>query len=300
MSEMERIILADETLPFATGGTMRPAFNSKSAGWERAVQNRMEAKNIGEAEATQELRKEREVELLAMVDWIHAGAKEKDYSQYILSPEAMKKVEALKVKTEELPEQFFEISKDKPITAKVMAIMTKRCARCHDKGRGEEEIPLKEWKDVKAYCNSEVGSGLSLPKLVQSTHLHLLSFAMLYGLTGLIFAFSSYPAIIRLVIAPLPLVAQIADIACWWLARTEAPFGTLFAQGIIVTGGLVGLGLGLHIVLGLLNMYGMSGKLIVVLMLLAGGVIGWQAKERYVGPFLAKEKAGTTVLVSGP
>jgi hypothetical protein len=116
----------------------------------------------------------------------------------------------------------------------------------------------------------------------------------------LIFSFTSYPAIIRLVIAPLPLLAQVADIACWWLARTEAPYGTLFAQGIILTGSLVGLGLGLHIVLGLLNMYGMSGKLIIVLLLLAGGVIGWQARERYVVPFLAKEKAGTTALVSGP
>ena len=62
---------------------------------------------------------------------------------------------------------------------------------------------------------------MSIEKLTQSTHAHLLSFAVLYCLTGLIFAFTSYPALIRGIVAPLVLVAQLIDIACWWLARIQ-------------------------------------------------------------------------------
>ena len=46
-----------------------------------------------------------------------------------------------------------------------------------------------------------------------------------------------------MLIAPLPLLAQVADISCWWLARLEGPIGEQFAQAILVTGGIVGLSL---------------------------------------------------------
>ena len=47
---------------------------------------------------------------------------------------------------------------------------------------------------------------------------------MLYLLTGVIFAFTNYPALVKFLIAPLPLVAQLVDIACWWLTRTDPRF----------------------------------------------------------------------------
>src|SRR5207248_11283568 len=58
------------------------------------------------------------------------------------------------------------------------------------------------------------GRQISLEKLTQSTHAHLLSFAMLFALTGIIFAFSSFPKIFRCVLGPGVLVAQVADVSC--------------------------------------------------------------------------------------
>ena len=80
---------------------------------------------------------------------------------------------------------------------------------------------------------------MSLEKLAQSSHVHLLGFAVLFGFTGLLFALTSYPAPLRFVLAPLVLLAQVADIACWWLARIDGSQGEMFARIIPITGSLV-------------------------------------------------------------
>ncbi len=112
---------------------------------------------------------------------------------------------------------------------------------------------------------------MSVEVLTQSTHAHMLSFSMLWALTGLVFAFTSYPLWMRVMVAPMVLVAQIADIACWWLARLPDS-GPYFAAAIMGTGALVGLGLTLHIVLSLFNMYNAKGKVILAAMFLGAGV----------------------------
>ena len=109
---------------------------------------------------------------------------------------------------------------------------------------------------------------------------------MLYGLTGLIFAFTGFPRLVRAVIAPLPLLAQLADIGCWWLTRLDPRF----ADGIIIAGGVVAAGLMLHIVLGLFSMYGKVGRVALLILVLRRHPGAWQAKERYIDPYLAAEK----------
>src|SRR5262249_58447382 len=105
--------------------------------------------------------------------------------------------------------------------------------------------------------------------------------ALLWAATGLIFAFTSYPGIVRGTLAPLVLVAQVADVACWWLARLDPPAGAYFAIAILGTGAVVGVGLALQIVLRLCNMYGPHGKAGVVLLFLAGAVaFGVPSAER--------------------
>lgn len=91
-------------------------------------------------------------------------------------------------------------------------------------------------------------------------------------------------------IAPLPLVAQLLEIGCWWLARLDPRF----VDGIQAAGGLVGAGVMLHIVLTLFSMYGKVGKGLVVLALIAMAVGGWQVKQRYIDPYITQEKASAT------
>ena len=76
------------------------------------------------------------------------------------------------------------------------------------------------------------------------------------------------------------------------LAALEAaarPLGEHFAEAILYTGGVVGVGLAIQIVLGLFNMYSLKGKLVLLLLAAAAGFGGYVAYEKVVVPHLAEE-----------
>ncbi|MFO0802057.1 MAG: hypothetical protein U0791_02890 [Gemmataceae bacterium] len=188
---------------------------------------------------------------------------------------------------------------------KVKSILAARCAECHQEGGVKAEFPLDTYSGLSKYL--EVPPGIEIPegatevwcassrqigreKLAQSTHAHLLSFAMLFTLTGLVFSFTSYPGLMRGVLGPIVLLAQVADVSCWWLARIDGP-GVYFAQAIMGTGAVVGMGLAAQIVLSVFNMYGPKGKFVLAALFVAGaaglGLVG----EKYAKPFLQEQKA---------
>jgi hypothetical protein len=130
---------------------------------------------------------------------------------------------------------------------------------------------------------------ISVEALTQSTHAHLLSFAVLFTLTGLTFAFTSHPGLLRGTLGPIVLVAQVLDIACWWLARVP-DYGPIFANAIVGTGSVVGIGLMLQIVLSLLNMYGPNGKAVVLVLLIGGGAGVGGVMAKVIQPALDEER----------
>jgi len=291
-SKIEILLEAEENQQFNGNGQMCVAFTTKSTkpDWDDAIDERAktfakDSDDIQDAErkqAEEELRRERDGERLAVVAWISSGAKKETYDRdrFVL-PNELK----------DYPVTAKYVVKEGDVcTVKTTSILTDRCVRCHKpNGVGKaKEYPLHDYAKLKPYVQvTETSTAMSIDKLAQTTHVHLLGFSMLYGLTGLIFAFTSYPGVIRAVIAPLPLLAQVADISCWWLARIDPTF----AHVIVVTGGMVAGGLGLHIVLSLFSMYGKPGKGILVLLFIAAGLGGWQLKERVIGPHLEQEKA---------
>ena len=97
---------------------------------------------------------------------------------------------------------------------------------------------------------------MDLTKLAQTTHVHLIGFCMMFGLTGIIFSLTAYPTKLRVLFAPWPLVFQVLDISCWWVARLDP----IFARTILVTGGLVGMGLAVHILGGLGHLFGLTRR----------------------------------------
>jgi hypothetical protein len=300
-SKLENLLMADENLPFNGGGQMKAAFFGKAAGWKRDVKNRAqkEAEKVGGRraepnedhfkQAEGQLRKERDTERLALLEWVAKGANKDDYENdsFCVSNELA-----------DLPidEQFVGGVPEKGgKSIKIQTILNERCVRCHASGAQVDKIPLDKHEHLAKFAKIEEAQPISREQLIQSTHVHLLSFSMLYLLTGVIFAFTSLPAFVRFLIAPLPLVAQLADIACWWLTRIDPRF----ADGIIIAGGVVAAGLMMHIVLGLFSMYGKTGKAVLLLLIVAAGVGGWQAKP-YVDDFIAKEKAPPAAAQNAP
>jgi mono/diheme cytochrome c family protein len=292
---------SDTEKRFSGQGQMTAAFTIKSTKprWKDAIKEK--AKDLAaragnrrgvadQAAAEAELRKERDTERLAVLAWVREGASEKDYNEdkFCLPDDLAKRPMTEKF----LVEEDGQVAE--PRMVKIKAILEGRCARCHNPG-GEDgaaaQYPLDTYANLKKYVSVQTASAMSLPKLAQTTHVHLLGFAMLYGLTGLILSFSTYPRFLRVLLCPLPLVAQVVDISFWWLARLPEPHGPTFARAIVVSGGVVAVGLALHILLSLFNLFSKKAWLVLIVLMGAAAGGGYLAKERVIDAYLAQEKA---------
>lgn len=179
------------------------------------------------------------------------------------------------------------------VSSRIRGIIEERCVRCHDHGKSVPSYPLSRYEHLKVYLDGDFGAekGKSLTKLSLSTHVHLLGFSVLYGLTGLSFALSGYPFWIRLIIAPAPLLFQMIDISFWWLARLDSPWGPIFAQGIMLTGGIVAIGLMAQIILGLFGLFKGIERVFLLAVCLVGAATGAIIILFVLLPYLEKEKA---------
>jgi hypothetical protein len=290
--------------PFDGSGSMAKAFFERSEDWKDELKERktQATKDLPRRErsrtvdnprrsevekaAEDQLRKERDGERLALLSWIRGGAPREAYEKdsYPLPDD---------LKGQPLTPCFLDDSKK---AVKIKSLITERCAVCHgENGKDDKarDYPLDKYDQIKRYVpdkdappsRNALAGAMSEKKLAQTTHVHLLGFGILYGLTGLIFSFTSYPLIIRLLIAPLPLLVQVVDISCWWLAR----YDPMFAHLIPLTGALVAAGLFVHIAGSLFNMFGSAGKAVVLAILLAGAGGGYFLYEEVIAPKLEQE-----------
>jgi hypothetical protein len=295
VSQLERLLVANPSLPFNGQGSMRSAFTRKAGGLTRmrketAKRLKLDLNNPKEArEVDRKVEQMLNGERLALLAWVRDGAPKKAYEEDEF---------ALQGKLADLviDPKMLVIGQGGERSAKITSILGKRCVRCHDPNVGGPgaEYPLTSYEDVTLYTEAEKATGKSLTKLALTTHVHLLGFSMLYGLTGLLFALTRYPGLLRFLIAPLPLLAQVADISCWWLARLDEPHGPMFAHFIPITGAIVATGLGLQVLLTLFDLFGKTGKAVVFVLLVAaaGGGLGMKDKVTH---YLANEKAAAAI-----
>ncbi len=259
-SRIDTLLSADEKAEDVGKDNMAPAFYAKSSGWK--TQQKVRGREVGN------LMEERHGELKSMLAWIRSDSAVKKEAYEKDSFARPKEIEGLPVTPDFL-------AADK--TVKITSMIEARCLNCHSDGAQAPTLetyaqleplitaPSTEIIDGKWVRSSKQ---TSVEHLTQSTHAHLLTFAILFALTGLTFSFSTYWAGIRAVLGPIVLIAQVVDISFWWLARVPH-YGVYFAFGILGTGAVVGIGMTMQIVLSLLNMYGLRGKIVVLLVLLS-------------------------------
>lgn len=289
------LVTAPRTAPFTGAGTMAPAFFEKSGDWNKARDGGRGREPTADELAQLHAEREGEQSITALWGEAAADVREQAYKDDKFTPAADKAPKAITAKF-----------KNPDSTFKVKSIIDARCARCHAKDGADskaEPYPLENYAQISKYLSApsngaQEGAGwyrvqepMGIEKLTQSTHAHLLSFAMLFSLTGLIFAFSSYPASVRCLLGPAVVIAVFVDVALWWLARTCDQWGPYFAYGIIGTGGAAGTALAFQIVLSLFNMYGIKGKIVIAFLLLAGGGGGTFVFLNNIVPALAKPES---------
>ena len=274
-SKMLRLVEAPENLPLNGGGQMSTAFFKRSDDWDESVEKHGEplARSLGEGEQK------------ALAAWLRAGAKQDTYDADRFP---------LPAGVEVVTEKYLLAAVPKAI--KIKSLIEDRCANCHYQDGLASKFRLETFEQISKYTQiPPPGSDpaksrqISRQALVQSTHVHMLSFSMLYLISGLIFALTSYPGWMKLILAPLPLVFQMLDISCWWLARLDG-VGPTFAMLIMFTGGVVGMSVAAQIILSLMNLFGHTGRAILVFLALFGAVGGYFVQTKVLGPMLDDER----------
>src|SRR5262245_25263169 len=268
VSRLESLVTSDNVT--ISGASMSGAFTEHDrAKGDKKFSTAIKGKSEKEIE---EIRAQRKGEQIALQLWINTPDEARktayDKNHFELKPDQMPKI---------TPE--FQDGN----AVKVKDIIEHRCLTCHSSGGEKEDVRLDSYEGLAKHMEVsqpkvvngyiKVEEPISTTKLTQSTHAHLLSFAMLFSLTGVIFAFSSYPKFARCILGPWVVLAVFADVSLWWLARLCDQWGPYFAQAIIWTGMVAGAGLFGQIVLSLFNMYGPRGKVVIGGLLVAGGVI---------------------------
>jgi hypothetical protein len=282
-SRIEQLLEASSG-PMNGAGTMRPAFTLQSRDWETATRGRT-------AEEVRAIEAQREGERLALLGWVRAGANREAYDRddFPLGSD---------LQAQEITPAFLVADAQRgtpalPKRLRIRSLLGERCVSCHgEPGRpGEDALarlfPLDSYEHLRPHCAVPVVRNMPLAKLAQTTHAHLLSFAVLFGLTGLAFTFTSYPEAVRLIISPLPLVAQVLEIGCWWLGR----YDPTFTQAIGVAGVVVALGLAVQILGTLWDLFGGSGRSVLVASLVLVIVLGGVVKVRVIDPYLERERS---------
>ncbi len=275
VSKFVQLVGAPRSAPWGANSSMVAAFFEKDNGdWDEAAANPAEVPK---------LTGEREGERAVTEAWGRADA---DARKTAYDKNAFTAKDA--------PAAITPKFKNADGTFKVKDIIDARCARCHKKGGSYSSAPLQTYADIEKYLKApeqrkpkegsewvDAETPISIESLTQSTHAHLLSFAVLFSLTGLAFACTTYPTGMRCVLGPWVVLAVFADVSLWWLARLSPDWGPYFAMGIMMTGALAGAGLFAQITLTLFAMYGPKGKGVIGLLYVLGlVVIGlvWVAK----------------------
>ncbi len=285
MSRLEALITG-ETAPIS-GSSMTAAFTTedRSKGplkFGPAVRGQL-------AEVVAQVKAERKGEQTVFALWINTPDAERKatYDADKFTPSAGT-----------MPKAFTPLLADGN-AVKIKTLIDARCVTCHSKGGDKEDIPLDNYEFLSRFMTApeaapagatwvKVEEPISISKLTQSTHAHLLSFAMLFSLTGVIFAFSSWPTWMRVILGPSVVIAVFADVSLWWLARLCDQWGPYFSMGVMATGAVAGSCLGAQITLSLFNMYGPKGKVVIAVLFLLGALAGGGFVVKLLIPALPK------------
>ena len=278
-SKIESLISGSTTDLDVNANNMAPAFFARSKGYTKEVAERGKA----------DVDAERESERLAMLEWLRS---ETPIQRKAYAEDAFQLTSSLRDRG--IVSQWLTADGE---SIKIKTLFEARCNVCHTEQQQPPSMTnFVELQPLITPPSDEVlpggwvrsGKQMTIDSLTQSTHTHLLSFAMLFTMTGLCFAFTNYSLWLRGILGPIVLIAQVCDVSCWWLARIP-DYGPIFAQTILLTGSVVGLGLGLQIVLSLFNMYGGMGKLVLAGMFVVAGLVFAFIGVKVIQPALEAE-----------
>jgi hypothetical protein len=113
--------------------------------------------------------------------------------------------------------------------ASVKGIFDNSCVSCHSTDAKMGGVALENYSEVSAVLQKD--SGMSVPRLVTLSHLHVMGILSLVFLLCLVFSFTAFAEPVKILVMAFSLCSIVADIGSWWLAKFVAAMAPLVILG---------------------------------------------------------------------
>ena len=130
----------------------------------------------------------------------------------------------------------------------IAPILNRDCVTCHSPAFNPSLPDLTNYSGVSQVARA---GGATLPFLIRVSHIHLFGIAFILFFVGKIFILCDLNVIIKRVVVITPFAAMLIDILSWFITKSIPSF----AYVVVISGGLMGVSMGLQIVLSVYQMW---------------------------------------------
>ena len=116
----------------------------------------------------------------------------------------------------------------------VQPVLAASCDSCHSKASQVGGVVTEDYAGLSPLFAQD--TGMSISRLVQISHTHVLAALPLIFLLCFVFSFSRFPQAVKGVVIVFSLLAIPADIGSWWLAKLSAGMAPLVILGGVSLG----------------------------------------------------------------
>ena len=88
---------------------------------------------------------------------------------------------------------------------------------------------MENYSQVSAVLHQD--TGMSVPRLVSLSHVHVMGILSLLFLLCFVFSFTTFAEPIKIIVTAFSLGSTVADIGSWWLAKFVAALAPLVILG---------------------------------------------------------------------
>ena len=136
---------------------------------------------------------------------------------------------------------------------KIKPILDRDCIICHTPTINPSLPDLTHYKTISEVAHA---GGATLARLVRVSHIHLFGIAFILFFIGKIFILCDMNIYVKRVAVMIPFVAMLIDVISWFITKITPSF----AYGVVFSGALMGLSMGLQILLSVYQMWFYRGK----------------------------------------
>ncbi len=114
------------------------------------------------------------------------------------------------------------------------SIILKNCLLCHTAGGDAEFAPFDTLSTVSAVF-TKINNGMSIPRLITLSHIHMISIGVIFALSGIIFLFTPINEKLKMILLIFPFGSLLMDVFSWWLTKQIPVFAIAVFIGCVFT-----------------------------------------------------------------